>query len=257
MGSKRFHPDQNLKQQIWWGGMNYSDRNLPVLGPPNFRASFLGWGNPMRENNLAWWSLISFGQINQFWMLDGKNVDFVFVSGLLRTRGTMIRLNYAEPQQNPFAKGATQRISKHKNQCWFLSKKKHVFFKGIFSQCFDLLKNFITNPKHLSMVYLPTFTLSKKIFPTLHGAFGTCGTASMFHQCFLDSSSLKKWIFGGFGPGDLDSWDAVWKGLLLRGIPIRIPNHQFAHISWIPISPVIYIYEYISIYIYILPDPII
>ena len=63
-------------------------------------------------------------------MLDGKNVDFVFVSGLLRTRGTMIRLNYAEPQQNPFAKGATQRISKHKKPVLVMSKKHHVFFKG-------------------------------------------------------------------------------------------------------------------------------
>ena len=57
---------------------------------------------------------------------------------------------------------------------------------------------------------------------------------------FSPSNSPQLMVFlGGSGPGGLDSWDSrKWKGLLLRGTPIRIPkhrapNHQFA-ISWYP-----------------------
>jgi len=39
---------------------------------------------------------------------------------------------------------------------------------------------------------------------------------------------LVKWLESGngMGPGGLDSWDPILKGIVTWGKPIRIPNHR-------------------------------
>ena len=43
-----------------------------------------------------------------------------------------------------------------------------------------------------------------------------------FAEIFLDTPHFSSWLIGG-----LDSWDPLMKGIgVLRGTPVRIPNHQ-------------------------------
>ena len=49
------------------------------------------------------------------------------------------------------------------------------------------------------------------------------------HQIIITKIILRfrQWLIVGLGPGGLDSWHPLMKGIgILRGIPIRIPNHQ-------------------------------
>ena len=42
----------------------------------------------------------------------------------------------------------------------------------------------------------------------------------------INHLAFQEWLIVGLGPGGLESdWIPLWKGLL-RGIPIRIPNHR-------------------------------
>ena len=40
----------------------------------------------------------------------------------------------------------------------------------------------------------------------------------------LEVNLINQWLIVGLGPGGLDSWDPLWKGLLLKGTMIKSPT---------------------------------
>ena len=152
LGSKRFHPDQNLKQQIWWVGMNYSNGKHEFWAPPISWPAFWGWGNPMREKNI-WLGEVLFHlarSINFGCWMEKTWILCLFLDFFEREERwyawIMQNLNRILSQKEPH-----NEFQNTKTQCWLCLKNTWCFFKGNFSQCFDLLKKFQTNPKHFSI----------------------------------------------------------------------------------------------------------